>query len=376
MMKIPFNKPFITGHEIKYIQKVLEDRRLSGDGLFTKKCHEWLEKKLGCQKVLLTHSCTGALEMAALLADIQQGDEIIMPSFTFVSTANAFVLRGGVPVFVDIRSDTLNIDEKIIEDAITPKTKAIVPVHYAGVGCEMETITSIAKRHHLLVIEDAAQAIMSQYNNQYLGTIGQMGCLSFHDTKNISSGEGGALLMNDERFVRRAEIIWQKGTNRKQFLRGEVDKYSWQDLGSSFLPGEMVAAFLYAQLDEAKKITDNRMCLWQRYHDAFLVLEQKGVLRRPMISARCVHNAHMYYLLLEDSRTRSDIMSHLKEMGINAVSHYVPLHSSPYGSKYARCFGTMMNTEHTSERILRLPLWAGLDPLIDQVINGVSGFFV
>ena len=295
---IPFNKPYMTGKELYYIAEAKFGNMLAGDGPFTKRCHQWLEQRTGSAKALLTHSCTAALEMAALLLDIQPGDEIIMPSFTFVSTANAFVLRGGVPVFVDIREDTLNLDERLIEAAITPRTKAIVPVHYAGVACEMDTIMAIARRHGLKVVEDAAQGVMSSYKGRALGSIGDLGAYSFHETKNVISGEGGALLVNDPELALRAEIIREKGTDRSRFFRGEVDKYTWQEVGSSFLPGELIAAFLWAQLEEAERITNDRLASWARYHELLEPLEAKGILRRPVIPEGCQHNAHMYYVLL------------------------------------------------------------------------------
>lgn len=358
---IPFNKPYMTGKEPVYIAQAHVKSHLSGDGDFTKKCNAWLELQTGCHKALLTHSCTAALEMAAILADIQPGDEIIMPSYTFVSTANAFVLRGGVPVFVDIRPDTLNIDETKIEGAITSRTKAIVPVHYAGVGCEMDVIMDIAQRHGLLVIEDAAQGIMSTYKGRALGSIGHMGTLSFHETKNIISGEGGALLINDDRFAAHAEIIREKGTNRSQFFRGQVDKYTWVDIGSSYLPGEIIAAFLWAQMERADEITIRRIEVWNAYHAAFADKETQGLVRRPVVPDECGHNAHMYYLLLSDLEERTHVLQSLKEQGVNAVFHYVPLHSAPAGKKYGRVHGTMDVTDEMSDRLLRLPLWVGLD---------------
>lgn len=360
-MIIPFNKPYMTGKELWYISQAYHNGQLSGDGPFTKKCHEWLEQQTGCRKALLTHSCTAALEMAAILADIQPGDEVIMPSYTFVSTASAFVLRGGVTVFVDIREDTLNIDERLIEAAITPKTKAIVPVHYAGVGCEMDTIMDIANRYNLLVIEDAAQGLMATYKGKPLGSIGHMATLSFHETKNITSGEGGALLINDERFIERAEIIREKGTNRSCFFRGQVDKYTWCDIGSSYLPGELIAAFLWAQVEEAESITAKRLDIWQHYHEALALLEQCDVLRRPIIPEGCHHNAHMYYILLASLEKRTEIIARMNNQQINAVFHYVPLHSSPVGLKYGRVHGKMTHTNSLSERLLRLPLWIGLE---------------
>ncbi|MGD7036996.1 dTDP-4-amino-4,6-dideoxygalactose transaminase [Methylotuvimicrobium buryatense] len=370
-MKTPFNKPYMTGRELWYIAQAHTMGHLSGDGSFTKKCHAWLEQKTGTRKALLTHSCTAALEMAAILADIQPGDEVIMPSYTFVSTANAFVLRGAVPIFVDIRPDTLNIDETLIEAAITPRTKAIVPVHYAGVGCEMDAIMEIAERHDLLVIEDAAQGIMSTYKGRPLGTIGHLGAYSFHETKNIISGEGGALLVNDTRFVERAEIIREKGTNRSQFFRGQVDKYTWVDAGSSYLPGEVIAAFLWAQMEEAEEITRKRLAIWDRYHEALAPMEASGNLRRPIIPAECRHNAHMYYVLLESLEQRTETIARLKEQEIYAVFHYVPLHSSPAGLRYGRAVGDMHNTSELSDRLLRLPLWIGVEPQLDNVIKSI-----
>jgi dTDP-4-amino-4,6-dideoxygalactose transaminase len=369
---IPFNKPYMTGRELWYIAQAHTNGHLAGDGMFTKKCHAWLEESTGTKKALLTHSCTAALDMAAMLADIQPGDEVIMPSYTFVSTANAFVLRGGVPVFVDIRPDTLNIDETLIEAAITPRTKAIVPVHYAGVACEMDAIMGIAKRHDLLVIEDAAQAVMSTYKDEHLGTIGHLGAYSFHETKNIISGEGGALLVNDARFAERAEIIREKGTNRSQFFRGQIDKYTWVDIGSSYLPGEVIAAFLWAQMEEALTITEKRMDLWHRYHAALAPLENTGKLRRPIIPDGCRHNAHMYYILLESMDKRAAIISHLKEQGVLAVFHYVPLHNSPAGKKFGRTSGLLTHTDGLADRLLRLPLWVGMDEAQDMVIEQLN----
>jgi dTDP-4-amino-4,6-dideoxygalactose transaminase len=317
-MRIPFNKPYMTGKELWYISQAHASGHLAGDGQFTKKCSAWLEERTGSQKALLTHSCTAALEMAAILADLKPGDEVIMPSYTFVSTANAFVLRGAVPVFVDIRPDTLNIDETRIEAAITPRTKAIVPVHYAGVACEMDAIMDIARRHNLLVIEDAAQGVMSSYKGRPLGSIGHMAALSFHETKNIISGEGGALLINDRHFAERAEIIREKGTNRSQFFRGEVDKYTWVDFGSSYLPSELVSAFLWAQMEEADAITRRRLVIWDTYHRFLAQAEAAGKLRRPAIPAGCSHNAHMYYLLLPDLEKRTRFISTLKDRGVCA----------------------------------------------------------
>jgi dTDP-4-amino-4,6-dideoxygalactose transaminase len=358
---IPFNKPYMTGRELWYIAQAHTNGHLAGDGMFTRKCHSWLEESIGAHKALLTHSCTAALDMAAILAGIQPGDEVIMPSYTFVSTANAFVLRGGVPVFVDIRRDTLNIDETKIEAAITQRTRVIVPVHYAGVACEMDTIMNIAQRHNLLVIEDAAQGIMSTYKNKPLGSIGHMGAYSFHETKNIISGEGGALLINDEHFVERAEIIREKGTNRSQFFRGQVDKYTWVDIGSSYLPGEVIAAFLWAQMEEAEAITKRRLEVWEIYHKVLAPLESAGILRRPIVPPSCEHNAHMYYILLDSLEKRTEFIDKLKEKSINTVFHYVPLHNSPAGRKYGRVSGEMANTEELADRLVRLPLWINDD---------------
>ncbi|MFG0784589.1 dTDP-4-amino-4,6-dideoxygalactose transaminase [Delftia tsuruhatensis] len=371
-MNIPFNKPYMTGKELWYIAQAHSNGHLAGDGFFTKSCSRWLESSIGCKKALLTHSCTAALEMAALLANLGPGDEVIMPSYTFVSTANAFVLRGAVPVFVDIRPDTLNIDENLIEAAITPRTKAIIPVHYAGVACEMDTIMEIAKRHDLIVIEDAAQGIMSKYKGRPLGSIGHLGCLSFHETKNIISGEGGALLINDPELVQRAEIIREKGTNRSQFFRGQVDKYTWCDLGSSFLPGELIAAFLWAQMEAGEDINSRRIALWNRYNSAFEVFERNGRLRRPVVPDMCIHNAHMYYVLLPSLDKRAAFISYLKSQGIGSVFHYVPLHSAPAARDFSRYHGDMDITDQYSDRLVRLPLWVGLDAEIDEVIGKVS----
>ncbi|ANK90671.1 MULTISPECIES: dTDP-4-amino-4,6-dideoxygalactose transaminase [unclassified Rhizobium] len=358
--KIPFNRPFMTGKELYYIAEAKFGNMLAGDGPFTKRCHEWLENKSGCAKPLLTHSCTAALEMAALLLDIEPGDEIIMPSYTFVSTANAFVLRGGVPVFVDIREDTLNLDERLIESAITSRTRAIAPVHYAGVACEMDAIMSIAKCHGLRVVEDAAQGVMAAYKGRALGSIGDLGAYSFHETKNVISGEGGALLVNDPALAVRAEIIREKGTDRGRFFRGEVDKYTWQEVGSSFLPGELISAFLFAQLEEAERITNHRLAIWQHYHTLLEPLEAKGLLRRPIVPDECQHNAHMYYVLLAPEIDRQKVLSELKKSDIYSVFHYVPLHSSPAGKRYGRTRGDLQVTNVQSERLVRLPLWVEL----------------
>jgi dTDP-4-amino-4,6-dideoxygalactose transaminase len=372
---IPFNKPYMTGKELWYISQAHNKGWLAGDGYFTKLCHAWLEEKTGAKKALLTHSCTAALEMAAILADIKPGDEVIMPSYTFVSTANAFVLRGGVPVFVDIRPDTLNIDESKIESAITEKTRAIVPVHYAGVGCEMDTIMKIAEKYDLLVIEDAAQGLMASYKGKPLGSIGHLGAISFHETKNIISGEGGALLINDERFIERAEIIREKGTNRSKFFRGEVDKYTWVDIGSSYLPSELIAAFLWAQMEEAESITARRLSIWQTYHEAFEKLEINGCFRRPYIPHYCQHNAHMYYLLMPDVETRSAFISYMKNHGVHCVFHYVPLHTAPAGRRFGHVHGSMENTARAGDCLVRLPLWVGLEEQQGYIVEMVLGFF-
>lgn len=368
---IPFNKPFLTGNELEYITQAHANGHLAGNGEFSKRCAGWLEARVGSHKALLTHSCTAALEMAAILSGVGEGDEVIMPSFTFVSTANAFVLRGATPVFVDIRPDTLNIDERLIEAAITPRTKAIVPVHYAGVACEMDAIMDIAERHGLIVIEDAAQGLMADYRGRPLGSIGHLAALSFHETKNIISGEGGALLVNDPRFAERAEIVWEKGTNRSQFFRGQVDKYTWVDIGSSYLPGEIVAAFLWAQMEAADTITARRLAIWERYHAAFPGLESEGRLRRPIIPAHCRQNAHMYYLLLADMEARTAFIDRLKAKGIQAVFHYVPLHASPLGIETGRVCGAMPQTIAAGERLVRLPLWLGLEDQLDDVIGQI-----
>jgi dTDP-4-amino-4,6-dideoxygalactose transaminase len=375
-MKTPFNKPHMTGKELWYVAQAHANGHLAGDGAFTRRCAGWLEQRIGCRRALLTHSCTAALEMAALLIDIRPGDEVIMPSYTFVSTANAFVLRGAVPVFVDIRPDTLNIDEKRIEAAITSRTRAIVPVHYAGVACEMDAIMDIAARHDLVVIEDAAQGILSTYKGRPLGSIGHMAALSFHETKNIISGEGGALLVNDARFVERAEIIREKGTNRSQFFRGQVDKYTWVDIGSSYLPGEILAAFLWGQMEEADAITRRRLDLWASYHHWFAATERAGRVRRPIVPPDCRHNAHMYYLLLPDAASRTAFIACLETVDIHCVFHYVPLHTSPMGRRVGRSAGSMQHTEALSERLVRLPLWVGLEeymPFVTmEAINAVN----
>ena len=363
---IPFNQPYSTGNEIAYAAETQRNYHLSGDGPFTKRCHRWIEEQTGCTKALLTPSCTSALDMAALLLDIKSGDEVIVPSYTFVSTANAFVLRGAVPVFVDIREDTLNLDVRLIEAAITTRTRAIVPVHYAGVACEMDAIVAIARRHDLPIVEDAAQGIMAGYKNRALGAIGDLGTFSFHETKNVTSGEGGSLLVRDADLVQRAEIIREKGTDRGRFYRGEVDKYTWQDLGSSFLPNEMTAAFLWAQLEQAQRITSERIAIWLRYHEMLKPLEQRGLLRRPILPAECQHNGHMYYILLAPEIDRQQVLDGLKQNGIGAVFHYVPLHSSPAGMRYGRAHGDLALTTSLSQRLVRLPMWFGLSEAQQQ----------
>ena len=361
---IRFNLPYLTGNEIKRISEVYAAGHLSGDGHFTKLCSSWLETNLPCQRALLTHSCTAALEMAAILIDIKPGDEIIMPSYTFVSSANAFVLRGGVPVFVDIKEDTLNIDEALIEKAVTPKTKAILPVHYAGVACEMDTILEIAKKYNLFVIEDAAQGIMSKYKGKSLGTIGDLGCFSFHETKNIISGEGGALVINNSNLINRAEIIREKGTDRVNFFRGTVNKYSWQDIGSSFLPGETTAAFLFAQLDQATEITKLRLEIWEKYNNFFLNYNNLGPIKIPFIPKSCEGNGHLFYLLMKSDSERTNFINFMNLSEINCIFHYIPLHSSPAGMKFGRTGSSMEITNSISSRLVRLPFWIGLDTTI------------
>jgi len=356
---IPFNRPHLTGREFAYITQAVEAGQLAGNGQFTRRCQGWLERELSAPRVLLTHSATAALEMAALLLNVGPGDEVIMPSFTFVSTANAFVLRGATPVFVDIRADTLNIDERLIEGAITPRTRAIVVVHYAGVACDMDAILALARRHRLYVVEDAAQGLQSAYRGRPLASIGHLAAISFHETKNVISGEGGALVINDAAFADRAEILWEKGTDRSRFQRGEVDKYRWVDVGSSFLPGELMAAFLFAQLEHAHEITEARLALWRQYFEAAASLDALGI-RRPIVPGDCAHNAHLFYLLLPDRLDRRDTLRVLNERGVNAVSHYVPLHSAPAGERFGRAHGPMTVTDDVANRLIRLPLWVGM----------------
>ena len=373
---ISFNVPPFTGKEYDYIREAVEAHKICGDGQFTKKCNAWIEEKTGTAKALLTTSCTHATELAALLADIQPGDEVIMPAYTFVSTADAFVLRGATVVFVDIRPDTMNIDETKIEAAITEKTKAIVPVHYAGVACEMDTIMDIARRHHLLVIEDAAQGIMSSYKGRALGTIGDYGCFSFHETKNYSMGEGGCLLIRDPKKIEEAEIVREKGTNRSKFFRGQIDKYTWVDKGSSYLPSDLNAAYLWAQLELADEINEDRLHSWATYYAAFRPLQEKGQVELPVIPEGCVHNAHMFYLKARDLEERTALIAHLKADGIVAVFHYIPLHTAPAGLKFGRFSGEDVYTTKESERLVRLPLYYHLTAKDQQkVIDSVQRFY-
>ena len=355
---IAFNRPHLVGTEFDYVREAAQLGQLAGNGQFTRRCQAALREQLGAQRVLLTHSCTAALEMAALLLDLAPGDEIIMPSFTFVSTASAFVLRGATPVFVDVRPDTLNIDERLIEAAITPRTRAIVVVHYAGVPCEMDEVVHVARRHGLVVIEDAAQALMSSYKGRPAGSLGDIAAFSFHETKNVQCGEGGALVLNDARWNERAEVLWEKGTNRSRFLQGLTDKYTWVDVGSSFLPGEIAAAFLWAQLESAREITAERLRLWDAYVRAWT--ELGAVVELPRVPAHCAHNAHMFRVLLPRHVPRADVLADLNRRGVNAVFHYVPLHSSPAGRRFGRVEGPMDVTDDYSARLVRLPLWIGM----------------
>ncbi|MUG31814.1 dTDP-4-amino-4,6-dideoxygalactose transaminase [Psychrobacter sanguinis] len=374
---INFNKPPYTGNEDQYVLQAMRSDKMSGDGHFTKRCHSWFESNLPCNKALLTPSCTAALEMAAILVDIQPGDEVIMPSYTFVSTANAFVLRGAKIVFVDIRPDTMNIDETKIEAAITDKTKTIVPVHYAGVACEMDTIMDIAQRHDLCVIEDAAQGVMSTYKGKALGTIGHLGCFSFHETKNYTSGgEGGLLIVNDDKFKERAEIIREKGTNRSQFFRGMVDKYSWVDIGSSYLPSDIQAAYLWGQLEKVNEINDNRLASWSYYYDQLKPLQAAGKIQLPTVPNDCVHNAHMFYIKVQDIEVRSELIEHLKNNGIMAVFHYIPLHSSVAGQEMSVFNGVEQYTTKESERLVRLPMWSAIsESELQKVISNIYQFY-
>ena len=372
---INFNVPPYTGNEIKYIQEAIQNRKICGDGPFTKKCNKWLEEATGAAKALLTTSCTHATEMAALLVDVKPGDEVIMPSYTFVSTADAFVLRGAKAVFVDIRPDTMNIDEKLIEAAVTERTRAIVPVHYAGVVCEMDEINRIAEKYNLKVVEDAAQAILCTYKGKPAGVIGDFGCYSFHETKNLSMGEGGALLIRDPRYIEKAEIIREKGTNRSKFFRGEIDKYTWMDAGSSYLPSELNAAYLWAQLEIAQQMIDDRLRSWNYYHEALKDLADAGRIELPFIPGHCTHNAHMFYIKAKDLDERTELIRYLKANGVNAVFHYVPLHSSPAGRQLGRFNGEDVYTTRESERLVRLPMYYGLGSDVEKAADTVRAFY-
>ena len=373
MMQLPFNRPHTTGRELEYVAEAIDGGHLSGNGPFTQRCCRWLEARTEAQRALLTHSCTGALEMAALLADVGPGDEIIMPSFTFVSTANAFALRRATPVFVDIHPDTLTIDPEWVEAAVTPKTKVVVPVHYAGVGADMDAVMRIAADHGLLVVEDAAQALMSEYRGRPLGSFGSLAATSFHETKNVISGEGGALLVNDPSLVARAEVIQEKGTNRQQFFRGQVDKYTWVDLGSSFPASELAAAFLWAQLEHAEWLIQRRLEVWEGYQAGFADAEREGLLRRPVVPSGARHSAHLYYLLLPTEQRRDHLLAELARQKIDAFFHYVPLHSSPAGLRYGRAADGLLVTDDISRRLLRLPLWVGMsEEQVDAVVAAVS----
>lgn len=373
---INFNVPPYTGKEMDYIKECVEKQKICGDGAYTKKCNEWIEKKTAAQKCLLTTSCTHALEMSALLADIQPGDEVIMPAYTFVSTADAFVMRGAVPVFVDIRPDTMNIDETLIEAAITEKTKAIVPVHYAGVACEMDKIMELAGKYDLFVIEDAAQGIMSTYKGKALGTIGDFGCFSFHETKNYSMGEGGALLIQDEKYVETAEIIREKGTNRSKFYRGQIDKYTWVNFGSSYLPSDMNAAYLYAQLEMAEEINEERIACWNRYYENLKPLADSGKIELPVVPEGCIHNAHMFYIKTKDIEERTELIQYLKSKDVMSVFHYIPLHTAPAGLKFGRFHGEDRYTTAESERLTRLPMYYRLTlEQVDYICEQVKEFY-
>ena len=375
-MKIPFNRAIYSPESFEYMKEAVVTSAIAGDGKYTRLCSSWFEKRFNAQKILMTTSCTAALEMSALLLDIEPGDEIIMPSYTFVTTANSFVMHGGIPVFVDIRPDTMNIDESLIEEAITPKTRAIVVVHYAGVACEMDTILDIAKRHDLPVIEDAAQGVMAKYKGRYLGTIGTLGCYSFHETKNYTMGEGGALVINDERYIERAEILREKGTNRSKFFRGMVDKYSWVDRGSSYLPSEINVSYLYGQLLQADEINENRLKLWSYYDAELSNIAKKHGLERPFVPAECEHNAHMYYLKLRNLEKRTEFISNMRSRGIGCVFHYVPLHSSEGGMRYGRFCGEDTYTTKESERLVRLPMYYGMSEVERKtVVDEVKKYF-
>ncbi len=373
---IYFNNPPFVGKELEYVRQAVNNQKICGDGPFTKKCSQWIEEKTGTAKALLTTSCTHATEMAALLMDIKPGDEVIMPSYTFVSTADAFVLRGAKAVFVDIRPDTMNIDENLIENAITERTKAIVPVHYAGVSCEMDKIMEIALKYNLKIVEDAAQGILSTYKGKMLGTIGDFGCYSFHETKNYSMGEGGALLIRDPDYIEKAEIVREKGTNRSKFFRGQIDKYTWVDAGSSYLPSDLNAAYLWAQLEQADKIFDNRMKTWKLYYELLLDLQEQGVISLPVVPENCTHNAHMFYIKTKDLDERTRLIDFLKEQGILAVFHYIPLHTAPAGRKFGVFCGEDRYTTKESERLVRLPMYYGLEEeKVVYIVNKIKDFY-
>jgi len=374
---IPFNIPPFTGKEIDYVREAVENQKICGDGPFTKQCSKWMEERTGTVKCLLTTSCTHATELAALLAEVKEGDEAIMPAYTFVSTADAFVLRGATPVFVDIRPDTMNLDEKLIEDAVTERTKVIVPMHYAGVACEMDTILDIARRHHLMVIEDAAQGIMSTYKGKALGSIGDFGCYSFHETKNYSMGEGGALLIRDSRYIEKAEILREKGTNRSKYYRGQIDKYTWVDFGSSYLPSDMNAGYLWAQLEMADTINDKRLKLWNQYYELLCPLAEQGLIELPIIPEGCVHNAHMFYIKVKDIEERSRLIDFSKKNGFWPVFHYIPLHTAPAGLRFGRFHGEDKYTTKESERLLRLPMYYSLEPeQVEYIVSKVKEFYL
>ena len=373
---IYFNNPPFVGNELEYVRQAIDNQKICGDGPFTKKCSQWIESKTGTSKALLTTSCTHATEMAALLLDIKPGDEVIMPSYTFVSTADAFVLRGAKAVFVDIRPDTMNIDENLIENAITEHTKAIVPVHYAGVSCEMDKITELALKYNLKIVEDAAQGLLSTYKGKRLGTIGDFGCYSFHETKNYSMGEGGALLIRDPNYIEKAEIIREKGTNRSKFFRGQIDKYTWVDAGSSYLPSDLNAAYLWAQLEQADKIFDNRMKTWNLYYELLTDLQKQGVISLPVVPENCAHNAHMFYIKAKDLDERTHLIDFLKEQGILAVFHYIPLHTAPAGKKFGVFCGEDRYTTKESERLVRLPMYYGLEEeKVVYIVNKIKDFY-
>ncbi len=374
---IPFNIPPYTGREMEYIRQAVENQKICGDGPYTKKCSEWFEQKTGTAKCLLTTSCTHATELAAFLTGVGEGDEVIMPAYTFVSTADAFVVRGAKPVFVDIRPDTMNIDEKLIEAAITEHTKAIAPVHYAGVACEMDTIMDIAKRHNLMVIEDAAQGMMSTYKGKALGAIGDFGCYSFHETKNYSMGEGGALLIRDAKYVEEAEIIREKGTNRSKFYRGQIDKYTWVNFGSSYLPSDMNAGYLWAQLEMADEINEKRLSLWKQYYELLTPLAEEGLIDLPVVPEGCVHNAHMFYIKMKDIEERTRFIDYAKENGFWPVFHYIPLHTAPAGLKFGRFYGEDHYTTRESERLVRLPMYYTLEPSqVEYIVSKIKEFYL